>query len=322
MRRYTVPKFLLSGLAAAALCATPALAANSTDQSVTTGTPLTFQAPANPNGFYQTWVLNYPGDNSNITFDAELGGFDSTMQGSVGFNVFDSQHQTAPVEIATTQSNQKTNDPNGIEFNYSSGFQGPVNIQFFSLAKSALTVTFSQTGLTPTGGGTPVPVTLTVQGAPAATNATTGTAPASSPAPSASAAPSGATTPAGQPVTFSAANKPGGFLKAMTFDYPGDFSNITFDAELDGFDPSYQGAVGFNVFDSQHSTAPVEIATTQSNQKPNDPHGIEFVYSSGIAGPVTVQFFSYAPLNLNITLTNTGLVNTAGNATQVPLRAA
>jgi hypothetical protein len=164
-----------------------------------------------------------------------------------------------------------------------------------------------------------------VQGTPATTS-TNGAAPASpapaSPASSPAAAPAGSTVAAGQPLNFTAASKPGGSFKTITFNYPGDNSNITFDAEMPNFDVTQQGAVGFNVFDAQHQTSPVEIATTQNNQRSNDPHGIEFNYSSGAAGTVIVQFFSYMPQSVDVSLTNSGLVASNGAVTPVSLQTA
>lgn len=318
MRSFTIPRAVAGGVAAAALLITPALAATP-DQSVPTGQALTFQAPASPNGFYQTWTFNYPGDNSNITVDAELGGFDPSQAGGVGFNVSDAQHPGQVVEIANTQTDQKQNDPQGIEFNYSSGFAGPVNFQFYSLSRTPITVTLTQSGLVPAGGGLAVPVTLTVQGTPTTTPVTAPAPAASAPPAQGAPAPAGSTVAAGQPANFAVASKPGGSFKTITFNYPGDNSNITFDAELPNFDVTQQGAVGFNVFDSQHQTSPVEIATTLSNQRSNDPHGIEFNYSSGTAGTVIVQVFNYSPQSVDVTLTNSGLVTTNGAATPVSL---
>jgi hypothetical protein len=177
---------LIGGLAVAAPAVTPALAAG--PASVATGQTMTFDVPSSPNGFSQTWTLNYPGDNSNLTVDAELGGYDPSFASAIGFNVFDSQHQSAPVEIATTQSNMKTNDPKGIEFNYSSGSAGPVSItndphgiefvyssgtpgtvivQFWSYAPAALTMTLTQSGFiqsNPGAGNAPAITPVTLQG--------------------------------------------------------------------------------------------------------------------------------------------------------------
>ena len=314
---------LIAGLTAAAVAATPAAGAG--PASVTTGQTMTFDVPSSPNGFSQTWTLNYPGDNSNLTIDAELGGYDPSFASAIGFNVFDSQHQAAPLEIATTQSNMKTNDPKGIEFNYSSGTAGAVNFQFFSYASIPLSVSLSQSGLVSINGGngsTVAPVTLQAQGvaaaaapAPAALAPTGAKAPApAAPAPSGTA--SDLTT--GQTLTFNAPASPNGFTKQWTFSYPGDNSNIIFDAEIGGYDPSFATAIGFNVFDSQHQAAPLEVATTQSNMKNLDPHGIEFVYSSGTAGTVIVQYYSYAPAAVTMTLTQSGLIQNAPGAGNTP----
>ena len=80
-------------------------------------------------------------------------------------------------------------------------------------------------------------------------------------------------------------------------------------------------ACNLNVFDAQHQASPVEVADTKSDQKPNDPHGIEFNYSSGTAGTVSVQFFSYAPSAVSVSLTDGGLVSTSGATTPLTLSA-
>jgi hypothetical protein len=314
----------LSAIAMAALATTPALAASPTGAapSVPTGQTVTFNVPASPNGFTENWTFSYPGDNSNITVDAGVSGLDPSFLSAVGFNVFDVSHQTAPVEIATLQTNQKQNDPRGIELNYSSGTPGTVTLQFFSYVPAPLTISMTQSGLVSpnTGSGSAV-AQVTLVG-PGGTAAPSGQAPSSAPssvAPASSQGGPGLAT--GQTTSFNVPASPNGFNKSWTFTYPGDNSNIIFDAEVGGLDPSFGSAVGFNVFDSQHQSSPLEVATTQTNQKQNDPHGIEFVYSSGTPGTVTVQFFSYAPAPVTITLTQGGLTssNTGSGSTTTPV---
>jgi hypothetical protein len=315
---------LLGALTAGAFAVTPALAAEA--GSVTTGQTTTFNVPASPNGFSQSWSFTYPGDSSNLTVDAELGGYDPSFATAIGFKVFDSQHQVGPVETATTQSNMKTNDAHGIEFNYSAGTPGPVTIQFFSYAPIPLQVTLTQSGLVGLNSGsgnTVTPITLQAPGgsggAPAAASgASSPAAPgATTPAP----APAGAGLATGQTATFNVPASPNGFSKVWTFSYPGDNSNIIFDSDIGGYDPSFATAIGYKVFDAQHQAAPLETATTQSNQRHEDPHGIEFVYSSGTPGTVTIQFFSYAPAAVDMTLTQSGLIgaNTGNGSTVTPV---
>lgn len=156
---------LIGGLTVAAVAATPAEAAG--PASVTTGQTMTFDVPSSPNGFSQTWTLNYPGDNSNLTVDAELGGFDPSFASAIGFNVFDSQHQAAPLEVATTQSNMKNLDPHGIEFVYSAGTPGTVIVQYYSYAPAAVTMTLTQSGFiqnAPGAGNAPAVTSVTLQG--------------------------------------------------------------------------------------------------------------------------------------------------------------
>lgn len=313
-----VLRALLGGLicVCSGLTASPALAAGS--GSISTGQTTTFKVPSSPNGFSQVWSFNYPGDNSNLTVDAELGGYDPSFASAIGFNVFDSQHQGTPLETATTQSNQKTNDPQGIEFNYSSGTPGPVSVQFFSYAPTPLTVSMTQGGLVSNNSGsgsTQTPISLEPQGTPPVAVTSGPAAPAPPPTSAAQAPASGGSGLAsGQTATFNVPASPNGFTKSWTFSYPGDNSSIIFDSEIGGYDPSFATAVGYNVYDSQHQGTPLEIATTQSNQKTNDPKGIEFVYSSGLPATVTVQFFSYAPAGLNVTLTQGGLISSASSS--------
>ena len=317
----TILGALIGSLAIGACAVTPALADGA--GSVTTGQTTNFKVPSSPNGFSQSWSFKYPGDNSNLTVDAELNGYDPSFATAVGFNVFDSLHQTTPVETATTQTNMKTNDAKGIEFNYSSGTAGAVTIQFFSYAPIPLSVGLTQGGLVSsnTGSGSvTTPITLQAPGAPAAptTAAPAPTAPGAPAAPPA--APAGAGLATGQTATFNVPASPNGFNKTWTFNYPGDNSNIIFDSEIGGYDPSFATAIGYNVFDSQHQAAPLEIATTQTNQKQNDAHGIEFVYSAGTPGTVSIQFFSYAPTALNMTLTQSGLIGAnPGTASAAPI---
>ncbi len=302
-------------LAAAALLAAPALnaAAAGGAAAIPSNQPVTVNLPGNAAGSSQIWTFSYPGDNSNITFDADFDPFDTTFSSAVGFNVWDAQHLpgSAPVEVATVQSNGRQNDPHGIEFNYSSGASGDVVVQLFSYMPNATNATITQGGLVSSVNGAVTPVTLQPQEGSATTTAAA--APAAAPG----------NEPAivtGKLASFSVPASPNGFSSMWTFDYPGDNSNITFDADMNGLDPSFATAVGFNVFDAQHQTSPVEIATNQSNEKPLDPHGIEFNYSSGTQGPVTVQFFSYVPAALTVDFTNGGLVNpSSGAATPVTL---
>jgi len=323
----------LSALALAALAATPTFAASAAPApgplSIPPDQAVTFQVPASPNGFTRDWTFSYPGDNSNITVNAEVTGLDPSFQTAVGFKVFDVSHQSAPVETATLQSNQKQNDPQGIEFNYSSGTPGTVTVQLFSYAPSALTVSVSHGGLvSPNGGNGSVitPVTFVGPGGAAGPAAPPASGAPASSAPSASTVSGGASLASGATASLNVPASPNGYSKAWTFSYPGDNSTITFDAGVTNLDPSFATSVGFNVFDSQHQTSPVETATLQSNQRQNDPHGIQFVYSSGTVGTVTVQFFSYAPTPVMLTLSQGGLVSPSGvngsTTTPVTLQAA
>ncbi|MFI5267753.1 MAG: hypothetical protein ACHQ7M_10295, partial [Chloroflexota bacterium] len=102
---------------------------------------------------------------------------------------------------------------------------------------------------------------------------------------------------------------------SYTFNYPGDNSNITFTAMLSPVDSTTTSATGFNVYDNTSKAVPpppVEIATIASNELNSDPHSLQFNYSSGTLGPVTLQLFNYTPNTVTFNLNDSGLVASSG----------
>jgi hypothetical protein len=304
-----------------------------------------------------SYQFTYPGNNSNITVTAQLPGVDPTTATAVGFNVFDSTVQSsnppAHVETATIQSNQLNSDPHSLQFNYSSGTAGPVTLQLFNYTPKSTVISLNDSGLVIGASNTAPAVTpVTLQLVSGATP-TTGGAPAASPSAPTSAAPTNAapTNAGGNPTsipscqyttdtTHSFAFCSTGQMASVTvpangtvnyrFTYPGDNSNITVTAQIPSADPTNATAMGFNVFDStlqaSNPPSPVETATVLSNQLNSDPHMLQFNYSSGTAGPVTLQLFNYTAKPAVISLNDSGLVigssNTAANVTPVTLQLA
>ncbi|HLY64003.1 MAG TPA: hypothetical protein VKU60_00595, partial [Chloroflexota bacterium] len=105
-----------------------------------------------------------------------------------------------------------------------------------------------------------------------------------------------------------------------TFNYPGDNSNITFTASVTPIDPTTASAIGVNVFDNTKPSTPptpAEIVTIQTNELNSDPHMMQFNYSSGTAGPVTLQLFNYSSGTVTFSLNDSGLVFQTGSGAAV-----
>jgi hypothetical protein len=119
----------------------------------------------------------------------------------------------------------------------------------------------------------------------------------------------------GKPATYTASPATNGFVQSWTFEYPGNKSKFVVDAELTGLDPVFSKAVGFKVFDKQHATIPVQTVSPSGK----DSHKIQFDYHSATPGPVTIQFFSYQPTSLNVTVAQSGLISSDGSVTPVTL---
>ena len=287
-----------------------------------------------------TYSFNYPGDNSNITFTATLSSVDATTTTAAGFNVFDTASKAnppVPVEIATLASNGVSTDPHTMQFNYSSGQPGPVTLQLFNYTGGSLTFNISDSGFVlNTGQGTQTtPVNLTLGPTPSSTSLAAPTA-SSAPAP----APAAPAVPAAKPSTGTPATIAScqyttdtthsfpfcstGQTTSVTvasnanvtykFSYPGDNSNITFTSNITPVDSTATAAVGFNVFDTTTNNkppTPVEVATIASNELNSDPHMLQFNYSSGTLGQVTVQLFNYTPNTVTFSLSDSGFIANA-----------
>ena len=109
-------------------------------------------------------------------------------------------------------------------------------------------------------------------------------------------------------------------------DYPGGNGTVMINARIDGLSNTAMSAAGFDVYDDQNGMTPVEHITMASNEFNQDPHLLQFVYSSGQAQTVTIQFFNWSqtPLTLEVMpvqLPSTGLIKVGetvpGSATAV-----
>ncbi|HLG72007.1 MAG TPA: hypothetical protein VK009_16435 [Chloroflexota bacterium] len=293
-----------------------------------------------------TYSFNYPGDNSNITFWASVDPINPTVASAIGVNVFDTTSKATPpppVEIVTTLSNQANRDPHQMQWNYSSGTSGPVTLQFFNYSPNTVTFTMNDSGMVLNSGSTTTtsPLTLTLGSTPSA-NPAPGSSPAAIPAPpggSAAPAPAPAQGANGDPSTitscqFTSDNThplpfcstgqtsnitvPAGGTVTYKFNYPGDNSNVTFFANVDQVNSIDASAIGVNVFDTTSKATPpppVEVVTTLSNQANRDPHQMQWNYSSGTSGPVTLQFFNYSPNPVTFAFNDSGMVLSTGSST-------
>jgi hypothetical protein len=296
-----------------------------------------------PSNAITTYTFAYPGDNSNITFTATLTPIDPTTVNGAGFTVFDTNSKATPpppVEVVTISSNELNRDPHALQFNYSSGTPGPVTIQLFNYTPNTVTFSLNDSGFVSnsSSGSVTTPVTMQLGSAPPSA---TGPAPAS-PAPAVPvAAPAAPSTAGGAPATIQScqytsdnthsypycstgqlANVPVASNAIVTykFNYPGDNSNITFSAFLSPVDSTTMNAMGFNVYDTLSKATPpppVEIATISSNELNKDPHAMQFNYSSGTPGPVTLQLFNYSPHTVTFSLNDSGLVTTSSSGSVV-----
>jgi hypothetical protein len=237
-------------------------------------------------------VFNYPGDNSDIVLDASMTGLASGDVASAGFNVFDVQNTTTPVEIANLANNQAHNNPQLIEFAYGSGTSGPVQIRPFNGSPNQ--VCFSVTPVQLPSGVTSISLSGGAVAAPGASPKP----PAASPAPSlGSGVISGlksATPNTGQHLDFCI--QPNASAAPMlTLNYPGDNTDIVLDANISGQSTGDQTSAGFNVFDAANPNNPVETVNLQRNGAHGDPHVLEFAYSSTNPGPVQIKPYNAGP---------------------------
>lgn len=308
-----------------------------------TGQTANISVPANASVSYK---FDYPGDNSNLTVWASVNPMDPLTASAVGVNVFDNAKPATPpvpVETVTTQTNQANSDPHQMQFNYSAGPAGPVTLQFFNGTSNSVTFSMNDSGLVTnsSSGSVTNPVVLYLLSAPGSVPAASPASPAApaaaAPAAAAPAAPAVAGAP-GKPSTIASCQyisdnthplpfcstgqvanvtvPPSGSVNYQ-FAYPGDNSNITFTSTVNPIDPMVASAIGVNVYDANSSKlqppAPVEIVTTLTNQANNDPHQMQFNYSSGTAGPVTLQLFNYSQNAVTFGLNDSGLVVSTGN---------
>ena len=92
--------------------------------------------------------------------------------------------------------------------------------------------------------------------------------------------------------------------ETFKFNYPGDNSMVTVDAQFDGLTPANLGSAGINLWDSSSSTAPVQTATSLTNQKNSVPGSVELTYARLLSGPVTIELYNWSqtPLTGNVTV--------------------
>ncbi|MGI9147747.1 MAG: hypothetical protein ACR2IK_14545, partial [Chloroflexota bacterium] len=225
-----------------------------------------------------------------------------------------------------------SSDAHSLQFNYSSGTPGPVTLQLFNYTPNTVTFNLSDSGMvsTTSAGSVTTPLTLQLGSAPAPA------APSAAPAASAPAAPAAA-NPSGAPSTIAscqyasdnthplpfcstgqtaAVPVASNAIVTYKFNYPGDNSNVTFTSSLTPSDPTTLSAEGFNVFDTTSKAVPpppVEVVTIATNGVSTDPHSLQFNYSSGTPGPVTIQLFNYTGTTVTFNLSDSGMVTNASS---------
>ncbi len=91
-------------------------------------------------GAGQFFKMDYPGNNAQVVVNARIDGVTNTDQNNVGFDVFDSLNGASPVEHLTLTTNEFNQDPNLMEFAYSSNTAGPVTFQFFNWSQKPVTL--------------------------------------------------------------------------------------------------------------------------------------------------------------------------------------
>ncbi len=105
----------------------------------------------------------------------------------------------------------------------------------------------------------------------------------------------------GETLTMDVSSQPGaGELFRMQ--YPGGQQPVVISAKITGVGFLDTDNVGFDVYDTENSVTPVEHVTLARNQMLNDPTTMQFAYSSGVAGPVTFQFFNWTGDQVSVTV--------------------
>jgi hypothetical protein len=129
------------------------------------------------------------------------------------------------------------------------------------------------------------------------------------------------TIAAGQTAPFSLPAGNGGCdgAQLFTLSYPGDSSNLTIDAQFAIQDSTIASALGFNVWDSSGSMIPNESVTLANSLKTSATNTLEFNYSSGTPGRVTIELFNWAKVPVSgsmtvVALPSNGMPLQASNA--------
>ena len=129
-------------LTLAATFALPGVALADSPSALPAGQPVQFSLAAANGGCDGAQLLrfDYPGDNSTVTVDAKLTGYDPNnvlTLGLAGINVWDAEAGAMGRPIAGDIS--KNNDPTQLEVNYSSSRAGSVTLELFNWTPSPVT---------------------------------------------------------------------------------------------------------------------------------------------------------------------------------------
>jgi hypothetical protein len=293
-----------------ALLALPqvALAAGTTTtsgSSILTG-PVSGTLTGSSSGAFATYEFNYPGNSSPVTFVLTvdqanaLRGFTGITQqiyhtpsSAAGVNIY----QNGVLMVTSTQSSANT-----ATAVFSSAIGGPVTVQVYDY----YTPTPINFNLTPTG--------LPAQAATTTTTSVTSTATSSTSSPPVTTSTATSTTSGTLtgPVSGNLVGSSSGAFATYTFTYPGNSSPVTFVLTVDQAN-ALRGFTGETqrIYHTPSSSAGVNVyqngllMVTSSQSTPNTATAI---FSSSIAGPVTVQVYDfYTPAPINFNLTPTGL---------------
>jgi hypothetical protein len=98
-------------------------------------------------GFSQIMTFVYPGDNSVVTFDAQIDGLNPGNAQNAGFNVYDAENGSTAVQTVTPANNAKNQVPGSVEFSYQSSTARTVAIQFFNWNQVPATMTITPVAL-------------------------------------------------------------------------------------------------------------------------------------------------------------------------------
>jgi hypothetical protein len=234
-----------------------------------------------------TVSLAYPGDNSSLVVDASMSNLVSGDTTSVGFQVFDVANTLTPVETANLATNQMHANPSAIEFAYSSGSAGTVQLRPFNFSPNQVCFTVSPIQL-PSGVSS-----LTLNGAAAVGQpaASVSPRPSASPAPLPSTPVVSKSAAIGQSLSFCLAPNASS-APVLNLSYPGDNTALVLDSSITGLAVGDTTGAGFMVFEGPKALTPVETANLSNNEFNGNPRLIRFAYSSATSGQVQIRPFN------------------------------